>query len=129
MVNNFPGCNMLWCKIYRSLFLLFLAFFAISPIVDAYADSSCSPVVFFNDLNDSDSPDSINNLKLNDARKSLPALNRASKQKNDNRSRLQPTSLKDGQAGRLTGPQLPAKDNCSSQRCSLASSDSSPPVI
>ncbi len=128
MVNNL-GCNMLWCKIYRSLFVLFLSVFAISPIVDAYTDSSCSPPVFFNDLDDSDSPVSINDLKLNGARKSLQALNRVSRQKHDNRSLLQPTSLKDSPAGRITRPQLPANDKCSSQRCSLASSDPSPPVI
>jgi hypothetical protein len=129
MLNHNINCDLLLCRIYRLLFILLLAVFAQSPIADAYQDNFCFPSVLFNDLNDVDSPVSINDLKLDDARKSLQALNRASKQNQDNRARLQRALARCCSAGRITKPQLPANDNCSSQRCSLASSDPSPPVI
>ncbi len=128
MVNNIPGCNKLWCKIYRLLFLLFLAVFAIAPVADAYVDSLCPPP-YLNDLNDADSPVGINDLKLNDARQSLLALALASRQNHDNRALFLCTLATDGPASRIIKPQLPPNDTCSSQRCSLVSSDPSPPVI
>ena len=128
MISNFIIFNLQLRMRYRLLFLLILAVFAISSIVDVYSDSVCSPLVFFNDLNDSDSPVSSNDLKLNDARKSLHALNRASRRNHDNRELLLCAPATDGPAGSITRPQLPANDSCSSQRCPLASSGSSPPV-
>ncbi len=129
MLKNCINCDLLQCRIYRLLFLLFLVFFALSPVADAYADSLCPELVFFNDLNDSDSPVSINDLKLNNSLKALYAMNLASKQNHDNHALFLSALAKDGSAGRITGPQLPANDRCSSQRCSLASADPSPPVI
>jgi hypothetical protein len=128
MLKSILGCNMQLCRIRTLRFLLFLFVFAISPVVDACVDSLCPPLVF-NDPDNSDSPTSIiNDLKLNDARKSLHALNRASKQ-NQNDLALSLRALAAvGPAGRITKPQLAANDKCSSQRCSLASSDPSPPV-
>ncbi len=130
MVKNNITCDSQKCLICRMLFLVFLAFFALSPIADAYADSLCSSRVFFNDLNDSDSPVSINDMKLNDVRKSLHAFNRASRQNHEDPAlSLHALSAVGCRASRITKPQLSANDNCYSQRCFLASSDPSPPVI
>ncbi|MCK9418337.1 MAG: hypothetical protein M0R70_03045 [Nitrospirae bacterium] len=126
MINNVISFD---CQLRMKCRLLFLAVFAISPIVDAYADSLCSSHAIFNDLNDEDSPVSMNDLKLNDARKAIQSLNRASRQNHDTRALLLCSPATDGPAGRITRPQLPAKDSCSFQRCSLASSGCSPPVI
>jgi hypothetical protein len=114
------------CGIYRLLFLLFLAVFAVSPVVDAYVDSLCPSSACFNDLDDSDSSISTDDLKLNDARKFLHAFNRASRQDRDNHALFLSALAKDDSAGQITGPQLPTNDRCSSQRCSLASADPSP---
>jgi hypothetical protein len=128
MLKNSINGKLFQCGIYRLLFLLILAVFAVSPVVDAYVDSLCPSPVCFNDLDDSDSPVSINDLKLNDARKSPHALNRASKQNQDNLARLQRALATGCSAGRIAKPQLPVHDNCFSQPCSLASSDPSPPI-
>src|SRR3990172_5614982 len=81
MLKNSINCKLLQCRVYRLLFLLFLAFFVISPIADAYTDSLCPSLSFFNDLNDADSPVSINDLKLNDALSSLDVFKISSIQK------------------------------------------------
>jgi len=129
MLNNSQNCALLRCRIYKYLFLLFLVIFAISPIVDAFSDSLCSSSVFFNDLNDSNSPVSINDLNLNDACESLQAQNRASKQNHDIRALLLRDMAINGLSGSSTRSQLRAYDRCSSQQCSLVSSDPSPPII
>lgn len=53
MVNNIIGCNMLWSRRRRLLFLLFLALFAISSIADPYTDSLFSSPGNFNGQNNS----------------------------------------------------------------------------
>ena len=116
------------CQLRMKCRLLFLAVFAISPIVDAYADSLCSAQAIFNDLNDEDSPISMNDLKLKDALKAIQSLNRASRQNNDTRALFLQALAKNSLAGSITGTQIPANDNSPSQRCSLASSGSSPPI-
>jgi hypothetical protein len=129
MVNNIPGCNILLRKIYRLLFLVFLAVFTISPIVDAYSDSLSSSLVFFNDLNDSDSPVSIYDLKLNHARKSLHALRQASNHYHNALTLSLRASLKDEPVCHIIKIQISANDIKSSQTCPPLSSDPSPPVI
>jgi hypothetical protein len=112
-------------RTYRLLFLVFLAFFAISPIADAYCDSLCSSLFVFNDLNDADDPDIINDLKLHDDCNSRPARKRASELHHD-QTRTLP---KDDPAGRVINIQRSANDLKSSQCCPPVSSDLSPPRI
>jgi hypothetical protein len=119
---------MLQCKIFRLLFLLFLAVFARSPIVDAYSDSSCSPLVFFNDLDNSESSVRIDDLKLNEARKSLQSLNRVFRQNRYNRALLEQTAASVGPISRKIKLQLSSNKIKSHQSCPPLSSDTSPPA-
>ena len=115
------------CRIYRLLFLLFLAVFFISPIVDAYQDSFCPSTILFNDLYDEDSPVSIDELNLNDALNSHHALKSASEQYyyyNDQTL----ASAKGHPSKCITKSQISANDIKSSQCCPSLSSDPSPPV-
>jgi hypothetical protein len=129
MLKNSINCELLQCRIYRLLFLFFLAVVSISPIADAYTDSLSSATDFYNDLYDSDSPVSINDLKLNDALNSLNALKRSSAQCRDNSALLPDDLATDRPVGRTIKHDLPANDTCSSPHYSFASSDPSPPVI
>jgi hypothetical protein len=104
MLNNNINSDLLRCRIYRLLFLLFLAAFAVSPIVDSYLDSFCSSSVYLNDLNDADSPVSINELNLNELALIGPECH-------------------------IIKIEVPLITQISSQDCSLLSSDPSPPVI
>jgi hypothetical protein len=104
MLKNSTNSNSLQGRIYRLLFLLCLAVFAISPIVDAYSDSFCSSAVLLNDLNDSDSPVSINELKLNALATDRPE-------------------------DQIITIEVPLRAQKSSQNCPLFSSDPSPPII
>jgi hypothetical protein len=110
------------------LLLLCLVFFALSPIADAYTDSLCPSLVFFNDLYDEDSPVSINDLKLNDALNSLHVLKRAFKQKPDIHALLLDALAIDGPACHLIKREIQLLTLTSSQSCPPLFSDPSPPV-
>ena len=105
--------------ICRVLFLVFLAFFALSPVADAYSDSLCSPLVFLNGQNDSDDPVVTNELKL-DNLKSIHAIKK-SKITSPHYHALLPASIEN--------IQISANNIKSSQICPPLSSDPSPPVI
>jgi hypothetical protein len=129
MLNINTHYDVLWFRRSRLLFLLFLAFFAISPIADAYTDSLCSSPVLFNELNDADSPVSINDLKLNDALDSLHAFNSTAKQNPDDLALSLHALAKDGPACQITRTESSVFAVKSSQCCPPLSSDPSPPVV
>lgn len=129
MPINILNRDLLQCRIYRLLFLLFLAVFAISPITGAYTDSLCSSPVLFSDLNDADSPVGIDDLKLDDALKSLHTLKLASRQNHDNHA-LSPLAVaKDYLACQSIRSDHSVITLKSSQSCPLLSSDPSPPAV
>jgi hypothetical protein len=117
-----------WFRRSRLLFLLFLAFFAISPIADAYTDSLCSSPVLFSELNDADSPVSINDLKLNDALNSLHASNSTARQNHDDRALSLRSLANNGRACEVTKTEESLFTLKSSQCCPPLSSDPSPPA-
>jgi hypothetical protein len=123
MLNNNINSELLRCRIYRLLFLLFLSVFAVSPIADAYTNSLCSSTCNFNDSNDIIS---IDDLNLDDDYNSCHVLIHEAAL---DHALLQQAPSIDGPAGHITTKQLPLNDRCSSQHTSLASSDPSPPVI
>jgi hypothetical protein len=129
MISNVISLDLSVSMKYRLVYLLFLAVFAISPIADAYSDSLCSPPVFLNDLDDSDSPVSINELKLNDTRKSLHALKTLKHASRHYHARMQQALIHGCPACQIIKIQISANDVKSSQNCPPLASDPSPPVI
>jgi hypothetical protein len=110
------------------LFLMFLAFFVLSPIADAYADSLCSPLVFLNGQNDEDDPIITDELDLNDIFNCIHTVKISENSPQQNRELLQ-ASIKFGPACRIEKIQISANDLKSSQICPPVSSDLAPPVI
>lgn len=108
------------------LFLAFLAFFALSPIADAYTDSLCSPLVFLNGQNDEDDPIITDELDLNDIINCIHAVKALETQQHDE---LLQALIQYGPACRIEKKQISPNDIKSSQICSPVSSDLSPPVI
>jgi len=128
MLNHNINCDLLLCRIFRLLFILLLALFAQSPIADAYQDNFCSPSVF-TDLNDADSPVSINDdLKLDNALNSLRASILASTQTHDNSTLSLRALATNGPRGQIKR-EVPLRAQKTSQIRLPLSSDPSPPVI
>jgi len=107
---------------------MFLAFFALAPIADAYSDSFCSPLVFLNGLNDADDPIVTNKLNLKDNLNSIHAIKASENVSQHYRALLQ-AAINYKPACRTEKIQITANEIKSSQICPPLSSDSSPPVI
>jgi hypothetical protein len=105
-----------------------LAFFALSPVADAYTDSLNSPLVFLNGQNDADDPVITHELNLNDNLISIHTI-KASENASQQSPALFRASIKYGPACRIEKLQISAIDIKSSQSCPPLSSDPSPPVI
>lgn len=128
MLKDNVTCDSQKCWTCRMLFLVFLAFFTLSPFADAYSDSLCTPLVFFNGQNDSDDPVITNELNLKDNRKSRHA-EKASANVFQNYHAFLQASIKQRTACRIDKTQISANNIKSSQICPPLSSDHSPPVI
>jgi len=129
MFSNFIGYCLQWRRINRLLFLLLLAVFALSPVLDAYLDSLyCSPGVY-QYINDSDDPIYNDNLKRRDVCNHGLVSKRSSKQRDNDQTLGHRVLRINGSQGRISKPQLLANGSWSSQRYSFVSSDPSPPVV
>jgi len=129
MLNHNLHDDLFQCRIYRLLFLLFLAFFATYPLVEAYSDYACLPHDFFKDINDSDSDDIVAIDELNNIRKSFHELKSSKHVSRAYRAGLQQASIKDALKSHVIKIQHSAHDIKSSQIYPPISSDLSPPVI
>lgn len=128
MLNDNLKCDSPRCRLCRLLFLACLAFFALSPVADAYSDSLCSPLIFINGQNDSDDQIITDELNLNDDHSSIHAIKSAEYALPHYHALLQ-ASLKYGPAFRIEKMQISANNIKSSQICPPVSSDLAPPVI
>ncbi len=125
MLKNSINCDLLQCRVYRPLFL---AVFALSPIVDAYSDSLCSPLVFLNGQNDADDPVITQELNLNDNLISIQAKKDSKKVSRHYHALLQ-TPIEYVPACGIDKIQLSANIIKASQICSPISSGLSPPAV
>ena len=124
--------DMLQCRIYKLLFLLFLAVFTIYPIIDVYAECVTPSPIFFNDLNTTgsdDDIDSIHELNLNDTKKHLYANKNSKYATQQHQAHLQLASIKDGSSCPTDKIQTSTHTVKSHQSYPPASSDSSPPAV
>lgn len=128
MLKDNLTCDSRKCLICRIMFLLFLAFFALSPIADAYADSLFSPHFNLHGQNEQEDPvvtDKLNlkdDLSSNQKRKTSVNISRRN-------HTLLLASLKYEIACRIEKIQISAYDIKSSQMYPPVSSALPPPVI
>jgi hypothetical protein len=128
MLKDNLTCDSQKCRVCRMLFLVCLAFFALSSSADAYTDSLCSPLVFLNGQNDADDPLITNELNLNndfDFSRDLKASENLSQQHHV----LLQASIQHRPACVIEKIKISTNDIKSSQVCPLLFSDPSPPII
>jgi hypothetical protein len=113
------------CKL---LFAMFLAYFAQSPIADAYTDSLCSPLFFLDYQSATDDPVVTDELNLNNKIKSIPTIKTLENSSSHYHELLQ-ALIKYRPASCIEEIQISANNIKSSQIFPPLSSDPSPPVI
>lgn len=129
MLKDNLTCDSQKCWACRMLFLVCLAFFALSSSADAYSDSLCAPLFFLNGQNDSDDPVITNELNLNSYNLNSIHAIKASENVSQHYHSFLLSSKKYRPACRIEKIQISANDIKSSQICPPLSSDPSPPVI
>jgi hypothetical protein len=110
------------------LFLLCLAFFALSASADVYSDSLHSPLVFINGQYDSDDPVITNKLNLNDTHNSIRSKKVLENYSQQHHGLLE-ASIQYRPACCIEKIQISANNVKSSQNYPPLFSDPSPPVI